>query len=213
MSKAGFLSGSSLARIPSVARVLGFVSAAEAPGEEDTETPNDDPPAEDPPADDPPADDPPAEDPPADDPPADEPPAALASLSALSADDRVALIGAFERDANALVSAERERCIGIFTSDAGRRNVDGAASVIRETDMSVEKAGTFLSSFGNSRTAARDRLNGDPSTRTRTGQGNDSTTSGAATDAKSAHKKRREQRNKSVKGGKRVGAEASGDQD
>lgn len=130
----------------------------------------------------------------------------IASVWAISETDRVALLDAFGHDADALVSGERDRCIAVFTSDAGRRNPDGAAAVLRDTTMSAEKANAFLATFGgNKRTDARQRLNSDSSTRVKTGAASES--EGNVSEAKKSAKARRQERNKSIKGGKKVNAQ------
>jgi hypothetical protein len=93
----------------------------------------------------------------------------------------------------------------VFTSDAGKRNPDGAAAVLTDTRMDAKKANAFLGTCsGNSRTNARDRLNGDASTRVRTGGGGENTD---ANEAVGEHRKRQAARNKTVRGGKAVNAE------
>lgn len=128
--------------------------------------------------------------------------------------NNAALLRAFEQDANALVSAEQQRCIAIFTSDAGRANPDGAASVIRSTDMDAKAGIEFLGTVGggSSKSAARARLRNAEETRPKTGASTERTNeSGPVADAK----KTRAERNKAAKarGGKKVGAVSGGDDD
>jgi hypothetical protein len=185
MSKSGLLSGSTLAsRMPTVARLLGLSAPPSDQGDPGDEDPDEPEQPEDPQDPEQQPDDP------------DEPE---------EPDDRSRLLAAFERDAAALVAAERTRCIAVFTSDAGKRNPDGAAAVLTDTRMDAKKANAFLGTCsGNSRTNARDRLNGDASTRVRTGGGGENTD---ANEAVGEHRKRQAARNKTVRGGKAVNAE------
>lgn len=200
------MSARSLAeRFPSVMRILTGAAPDEDQRNDEDEGPQD--PPVDPPADEPA--DPPA-DPPADEPDGaegDDTAAAISGQGALAvsnvgitAENRVALLQAFENDANQLVTAERTRCISVFTSDAGRRNPAGAAACLEE-GLSTERSVALLGTV-SSRTIARDRLSGDASTRVQTGSGREGADN-AGTDARAKHKARQEKRNKSVKGGKK----------
>ena len=130
-----------------------------------------------------------------------------ASIGSLNANDRMRLMGGFEADAAALVAAERERCINVFTSPVGRTNPEGAASVLRDSDMAADRAIAFMGTFsgGSSRSAARQRLNSAPETRVNTGGSEESTAQ--ATGVKANIAKTREARNKATKarGGVPVG--------
>lgn len=118
---------------------------------------------------------------------------------------RVALLSAFEADADRLVAQERERCIAVFTSDAGKRNPDGVAAVLRDTNMTAEKANGFLATFGgSSRTDARGRLNTAPETRVKTGAGQDQ--AGAKGSVVEKHRADLKKRNATVRGGRKVNA-------
>jgi hypothetical protein len=118
---------------------------------------------------------------------------------------------AFDKDASALVNAERERCITVFTSEAGRRNIQGAAAVLRETEMSADKATNFLATTSgggsSARVEARRRLAGSSVTRPETGAGRDTSEAGPRGGAAGqSAADRREERNQRTlaQGGVRV---------
>lgn len=119
------------------------------------------------------------------------------------------LQAAFERDASAQVAAERQRCIDVFTSPAGRRNVDGAALLLGDDDMAAvgaSKIATLLGTMGSPvRSSARDRLNGSDA-RPDTGASSDA--AAGTSDAIKAARLRQSKKNETVKGGKKVGASA-----
>lgn len=95
---------------------------------------------------------------------------AEASLATLSASDRAALRTAFARDADALVAAERDRCIAAFTSDAGRRSPSATAKLLQKTTMSAKDVNDTLSDVGaTTRTGDRARLNRSSESRPDTG--------------------------------------------
>lgn len=112
---------------------------------------------------------------------------------------------AFQKDAAALVGKERERCVKVFTSDAGRRSPIAAGKMLeRAPDMSADDVIDTLNDVGSSasdstdrRQAHRDRLNASKDAKPETGAGDEDT--GGREGAVERHKKRREQRNEQAK--------------
>lgn len=131
-----------------------------------------------------------------------------ATLESISGATDAQLMAGFERDAGVLISAERVRCISVFTSDAGRRNPNGAALLLGDEDMAAVGADKIVKLLGTtstaSRSAARDRLQTEDS-RPDTGSSTDA--AAGATDAIAKHRERAKKRN--PKGGKKVGAAPS----
>lgn len=127
---------------------------------------------------------------------------------AANAPASAAILAGFERDADALLAAEQQRCITVFTSPEGRRNPDAAAELVVE-DLSAEKIISILGKTGGTaRSSARERLAGSADVKPVTGGGTDAA-AGTVDDVKAQQKAKREKRNAAAlaKGGKKVNAE------